>query len=119
VPGNPASPSSRAPSFSLRVGRNLAVPLLGLRKLDTYVLIGNTFSQMAKFAQNQPLLEFASSPRPGAETCAGRAELIPKTTKGAPIQDALQKTGADLTIIGSAEKFLVTKAHVFCPFHSR
>lgn len=75
--------------------------------------IGKTFSQMAKFAQDLPPARYL-----GPKLCGGK-ELAPGTTKGAPIQGALQKTGADRTINGSAKKFLVTKAHVFCPFHSR
>jgi hypothetical protein len=41
--------------------------------------------------------------------------MSPETTKGVPIQDALQKIGADLMISWSAWKFLVTKAHVYAP----
>jgi hypothetical protein len=41
--------------------------------------------------------------------------MVPRTTKGAPIQGALQKTGADLSISRSAEEMLVTKAHVHAP----
>ncbi len=73
---------------------------------------------MAKFAQNQTL-ERASALVPEPKLVQGRPFLFPKKTKGAPIQDALQKSGADLTITWSAEESLVTKAHVFCPFHSR
>lgn len=68
---------------------------------------------MAKFAQDSVL-----TGDPGLNLCK-EEEMAPGTTKGAPIQDALQKIGADLTISWSAEVFLVTKAHVFCPFHSR
>jgi hypothetical protein len=75
--------------------------------------IGKTFSQMAKFAQ-----DLIPAPYLTPNLCA-EEEMAPRTQKGAPIQGALQKTGADLTINGSAKDFLVTKAHVFCPFHSR
>ena len=65
---------------------------------------------MAKFAQNQILV------RSAALKLCGERQMLPKTTKGVPIQDALQKTGADLPVSWSAEETLVTKAHVFCPF---
>jgi hypothetical protein len=58
--------------------------------------IGKTFSQMAKFAQLS-----ASGADYGANLC-GREEMAPRTTKGAPIQGALQKTGADRSIKRSA-----------------
>jgi hypothetical protein len=76
-------------------------------------VIGKTFSQMAKFAQD-PALE----PNCGENLCR-EEEMAPRTTKGAPIQGALQKICADPTINWSAGEFLVTKAHVFCPFRSR
>jgi hypothetical protein len=68
---------------------------------------------MAKFAQDLIPARYLTP-----NLCVGE-EMVPGTQKGAPIQGALQKTGADLTINESAEKFLVTKAHVLCPFHSR
>ena len=68
---------------------------------------------MAKFAQDPTPARYLTP-----NLCVGE-EMAPRTQKGAPIQGALQKTGADLAINGSAKKFLVTKAHVFCPFHSR
>ena len=74
---------------------------------------------MAKFSQNQDPPKNSSATSQRQKPVQGDLSSFPKKTKGAPIQDALQKTGADLTIIGSAEEFLVTKAHVFCPFHSR
>ena len=74
---------------------------------------------MAKFAQIEVSRKSAGAFAWGPKLVQGKPDLFPKTTKGAPIQDALQKTGADLLISWSAEEFLVTKAHVFCPFHSR
>ena len=61
--------------------------------------IGKTFSQLAKFAQVS-----ASGADRGANLCAEgeMKEMAPGTTKGAPIQGALQKTGADRPIKGSA-----------------
>jgi hypothetical protein len=75
--------------------------------------IDKTFSQMAKFAQDPGF-----QPDSGWNSCI-REEMAPRTTKGAPIQGALQKTDADLSIKWPAGEFLVTKAHVLCPFRSR
>jgi hypothetical protein len=68
---------------------------------------------MAKFAQNRVPLDCGM-----LNLRRGEADG-PEKEKDAPIQDALQKLGADLSINRSAEESLVTKAHVFCPFHSR
>ena len=67
---------------------------------------------MAKFAQNQIPVRFRLSmlcrPMPPA----------PEKTKGAPIQGALLKLGAD-QFSDLLEDLLVTETHVFCPFRSR
>jgi hypothetical protein len=47
-------------------------------------VIGKTFSQMAKFAQDPALM-----PNCGWNLCR-EEEMAPRTTKGAPIQGALQ-----------------------------
>ena len=68
---------------------------------------------MAKFAQNQIPVRFRLSTR------CRQMPPAPEKTKGAPIQGALLKLGADQSLGDLLEMPLVTETHVFCPFHSR
>jgi hypothetical protein len=54
--------------------------------------IGNTFSRLAKFAQNPAILRSPSASSRRAELVQGERLFPPKKTKDAPIQDVLRKS---------------------------